>query len=729
MCECRCHVAPLRSDHQCPCGIAAQCRHSLAEQPNWAMMRHFVCGERWEDHHQHAIVIDSRSSSLIHTLSSIYEFRIIATNRMTIRAIFLASFLPIIAAYLQYSNRAETGPQYGATGKAEYCGTGTCKDGTIIGRPGQCYGYMSACTDVNPAPRCAANQVLDGMNCGPCGGVDSGSGRCYINGYQWQKSPWTWHCYDCLDGYISVSLGRCAGSPYWDCMGHYPPGPCVRCSEPDESLGGNPDSGWWCSGPNSGETPPTCTRSPQPASNAIDCAITRAISDLVGGFGDISTLLGALCTTDEVSDVLTAGASLIMGYAQVVNADAASLGSAKSSFALAIEATASSIALTLALPVVEGLFPEAAVFAAVYKTACLVDGAAGLALGALGLEALDDAKSTCAAVGPAKRGVFSKSLITHPGQGVKSHRRQAIANMTNPCTTFLDYFSTELAASILAVEDACDKVAQYLPGDTSSNQTAHALTLARQQCDQIYSTFNLPFLGAFATFIDAVADFEPYCAITTNSSTTTAANRTLTSAATGDMSTGLTTSITMLPMSDTSALSPMLSNRTTLRSSTPSSVTKTRHSTSSLAKATHSKASRQSSSSVQKSSTHSNLHRSSSSAPGIASRHSMQRSPFTKSALATQHTSPRSPPIPTSKSIHRQSDRSKIMSSSTNKPSPSSRSHLVSASIHLSSRPSPDGREQHSTATTHHATAHALTSSRNHSGRTTAFTTQLTKCG
>jgi hypothetical protein len=116
-------------------------------------------------------------------------------------------------------------------GKATFCCTGSCKDGSFIGDAGQCQYWTDLCNDADTTPTCSPNQVFY-PGSPDYTWVNSGDGNCYlpaIDDCDWQRNNWFWKCCDCPEGYASTQGGVCDTSTP---LSYH----CVKCSDPDEVL-------------------------------------------------------------------------------------------------------------------------------------------------------------------------------------------------------------------------------------------------------------------------------------------------------------------------------------------------------------------------------------------------------------------------------------------------------------------------------------------------------------
>lgn len=392
-------------------------------------------------------------------------------------------------------------------GNAVFCCSGACLDGTRIGEPGQCDGWLNLCIDIDSPPACAYNQVLSYRD-PPT--VDSGDGCCgaCCCECQWQRNDWSWSCCDCPEGFIAVDVGTCGGTAN--------PG-CVGCQGHDQTLTGDPTTGFQCvaSGTSSSEsalptsdysdtseTPDTATpdtsenpatSGPPPSASSDTCQDLQTASDRLGVIGTVSTWLGAVCAANF--DPLSVTTSLLenaYAFAKAYKAPQTGFFGNSAGLASTLVSTISSVAIDAAAV---ALAPEevtvASGLALSYAVACDANGFVGT--GAFYSEvALDQEINARCTSKITKR--FWSSI------GLHTERRR---DVDNPCAEFLSYFPSNYSAPAM-LNSTCDEIIS----DPSSLDTIPGVEKA---CQDYQNSGNGTILTNFATMLQALQDFVPYC--------------------------------------------------------------------------------------------------------------------------------------------------------------------------------------------------------------------------
>jgi hypothetical protein len=392
----------------------------------------------------------------------------------------------------------------------------------VIGEPGLCYGWTDVCSDVLPVPRCSINQVLGGSNCGPCAGFDTAHGTCWVNGAQWQKSNWTWACFDCPEGYIGVNLGACSGPRYWECLGHYPPNPCVSCSEPNEVLSGGPDTGWYC---NDAERPPPCQRPPGNPSR-FSCDLGRDMSRLVSTLNRWNTYLGAICPSTNIKSAVITGLQIGLAEANVrLRGAAAKEGPDGTVAAAQLQVDTTKIAFGLAVATVFlpiGIVPEG--LALTYEGICEVQQSVGVALTLM--DEFLNKMSNEEGCSPASNVQKRENIPPRGHQQLfpRDEKNPPDNSADNPCLDILAHFTLDNNINdketfwdlTYNVKSACDDLYIYSTVEpTYSNTTVSALKTSLQICESLYrdNTTHFTLLLAFADLLKAIDGAVPYCGV------------------------------------------------------------------------------------------------------------------------------------------------------------------------------------------------------------------------
>ena len=169
-------------------------------------------------------------------------------------------------ADLEYTSVSKHCGSFSGPGKAVYCCSGACLDGTSIGQHGQCKYFMDLCGDLQSGtPSCRVNQVLQYNDVPPTNATGDGCcGACCCE-CQWVRNEWNWSCCDCPKGYQAVSRGLCDGAS----------SQCVGCTGSNEVLTGNATAGYSCESR-------VCSLSPSATPGASGDSITRRDSSRFG---------------------------------------------------------------------------------------------------------------------------------------------------------------------------------------------------------------------------------------------------------------------------------------------------------------------------------------------------------------------------------------------------------------------------------------------------------------
>jgi hypothetical protein len=141
-----------------------------------------------------------------------------------------------------YEDEDSKGCSHGkGIGKAIFCCTGSCIDGSSVGKAGLCRHWLDPCEDLeqDTSSLCSSDQVLRFTG---SDWIDSGDGKCWINASdcRWQRQKWKWSCCSCRKGFERTS------NTIDKCYDNNPPSPCVGCTGKGQKLVGNGLVGYYC---------------------------------------------------------------------------------------------------------------------------------------------------------------------------------------------------------------------------------------------------------------------------------------------------------------------------------------------------------------------------------------------------------------------------------------------------------------------------------------------------